>query len=321
MRLMPRTLFSTLMPCLLLATGALAGADLRIGIIGTDTSHAGAFTSILNDPAHANHIKGARVVAAFPGGSKDLKESWSRVDKYAQELKTKYGVEIVADIPTLLSKVDAVLLESVDGRPHLAQAKLVIEAGKPLFIDKPLASTLDDARAIAKLAAAKGVKWFSSSSLRYADFLIDLKKKAPVTGAIVWGPGPLEEHHQLDLSWYGVHTVEMLYVLMGTGCVEVSRTYSENAEIITGKWKDGRIGTVRTLKPYGDFGAVAFYEKGLAQSPEKTKFSYVSLMEQIIPFFQTGKVPVDNSETLEMFAFMDAAQRSRAAGGKPMNLR
>ena len=296
-------------------------ADLRIGIIGTDTSHVPAFTSILNDPANPNHIPGARVVAAYKGGSKDLKESWDRVDKYAEEIKTKYGVEIVPDIATLLSKVDAVLLESVDGRPHLAQAKLVIEAGKPLFIDKPLSSSLEDARAIAKLAAAKGVKWFSSSSLRYADFLIDLKKKAPVKGAMVWGPGPLQEHHQLDLSWYGIHTVEMLYVLMGQGCVEVSRTFSDNAEVITGKWKDGRVGTMRTLKPYGDFGAVAFYEKGLAQSPEKTKFSYVSLMQQIIPFFKTGQVPVDNAETLEMFAFMEAAQRSRAAGGKPMPLR
>lgn len=313
---MPRILFTSVF-----SVFSLFAADLRIGIIGTDTSHAGAFTSILNDPAHANHIAGARVVAAYKGGSKDVKESWSRVDKYADELHTKYGVEIVADIATLLSKVDAVLLESVDGRPHLAQAKLVIEAGKPLFIDKPLSSTLDDARAIAKLAEAKGVKWFSSSSLRYADFLIDLKNKGPVKGAIVWGPGPLEEHHQLDLSWYGVHTVEMLYVLMGKGCVEVSRTFSEDAEIITGKWKDGRVGTMRTLKPYGDFGAVAFYEKGLAQSPEKTKFSYLSLLQQIIPFFKTGQVPVDNAETLEMFAFMDAAQRSRAAGGKPMPLR
>ena len=316
MRLMPRTLFLNLF-----SLAGLMAADLRIGIIGTDTSHVPAFTSILNDPANPNHIPGARVVAAYKGGSKDLKESWDRVDKYAEEIKTKYGVEIVPDIATLLSKVDAVLLESVDGRPHLAQAKLVIEAGKPLFIDKPLSSSLEDARAIAKLAAAKGVKWFSSSSLRYADFLIDLKKKAPVKGAMVWGPGPLQEHHQLDLSWYGIHTVEMLYVLMGQGCVEVSRTFSDNAEVITGKWKDGRVGTMRTLKPYGDFGAVAFYEKGLAQSPEKTKFSYVSLMQQIIPFFKTGQVPVDNAETLEMFAFMEAAQRSRAAGGKPMRLR
>jgi len=316
MRLMPRTLFATLFSLV-----GLMGADLRIGIIGTDTSHVGAFTSILNDPANPNHIPGARVVAAYKGGSKDLKSSYERVDKYAEEIHTKYGVEIVPDIPTLLTKVDAVLLESVDGRPHLAQAKQVIEGGKPLFIDKPLSSTYADAKEIARLAAAKNVKWFSSSSLRYADFVIDLKKKAPVTGAMVWGPGPLDATHQLDLSWYGIHAVEMLYTLMGKGCVEVSRTFAENSEVITGKWSDGRIGTVRTLKPYGDFGAVVFYEKGLGQSPEKAKFSYVPLVKEIIAFFKSGQVPVDNSETLEIFAFMDAAQRSRAAGGKPVTLR
>lgn len=300
---------------------SLNAADLRIGIIGTDTSHCAAFTGVLNDPKHKDHVPGARVVAAFKGGSKDLESSWSRVDKYAAELNAKWGVEIVPDIPTLLSKVDAVLLESVDGRPHLAQAKLVIEAGKPLFIDKPLASTLADAREIARLAKAKGVKWWTSSSLRYAPFVEDLKKAGPIKGVITWGPGPLEEHHQLDLSWYAIHPIEVLYTLMGTGCEEVTRTFAEGGEIITGRWKDGRIGTVRTLKPYGDFGATVFYEKSVGQSPAKPTFSYVDLVKRFVHFFQTGEVPVSNDETLEMFAFMDAAQRSREAAGRPMKLR
>ena len=299
----------------------LCAADIRIGIIGTDTSHCAAFTGILNDPKHKDHIPGARVVAAFKGGSKDIESSWSRVDKYADELHAKWGVEIVPDIKTLLSKVDAVLLESVDGRPHLVQAREVIAAGKPLFIDKPLAATLEDAREIARLAKAKNVKWFSSSSLRYATFVEDLKKAGPIKGAITWGPGPLEEHHKLDLGWYAVHPIEVLYTLMGPGCEEVTRTFAEGAEVITGRWKDGRVASVRTLKPYGEFGAVAFYEKKVGQSPEKTTFSYVPLIQNIIKFFQTGDVPVANDETLEMFAFMDAALRSREAGGKPMRMR
>jgi predicted dehydrogenase len=117
------------------------GADLRLGIVGTDTSHAVAFTSILNDPAAKDYLPGARVVAAFKGGSPDIEESASRVDKYADELHSKYGVEIVPDIATLLSKVDAVLLESVDGRAHLALFREIVKGHKPVFIDKPLAST------------------------------------------------------------------------------------------------------------------------------------------------------------------------------------
>ena len=86
-------------------------AEIRLGIIGTDTSHATAFTKLLNEGT----VPGARVVAAFKGGSQDVENSASRVDQNADELHTKYGVEIVPDIPTLISKVDGVLIERVVG--------------------------------------------------------------------------------------------------------------------------------------------------------------------------------------------------------------
>ena len=162
---MPKVkLFATLLMPLL-----AAAADLRLGIIGTDTSHVVAFAKILNDDSQPDHVAGARIVAAYKGGSKDIKESYERVDKFAEELKTKWKVEFTSDIATLCRKVDAVLIESNDGRKHLEQATAVIAAGKPMFIDKPLASTLDDARQIAKLAADAGVPWFSSSSLRFGE--------------------------------------------------------------------------------------------------------------------------------------------------------
>ena len=95
------------------------------------------------------------------------------------------------------ARVDGVLLTSVDGRVHLAQAREIIAAGKPMFIDKPLASTLDDAREIAPLAKAAGVPCFSASTLRYK---IAHLKTADISGVEVFGPGPLEEHHPMDLS-------------------------------------------------------------------------------------------------------------------------
>jgi hypothetical protein len=201
------------------------GADIRLGIIGTDTSHVTAFTRILNDPSSPNHIPGTRVVAAYKGGSPDVKSSISRVDKFAADLQQRWNVEIVPDIPTLCEKVDGILLESVDGRVHLEQAKQVIAARKPMFIDKPLAATLEDAREIARLAKEAGVPWFTSSSLRYSDIATKLKFD-DTRGAITWGPGPTEPHHYLDLSWYGIHPVELLFTLMGTGCEEVTRTFT-----------------------------------------------------------------------------------------------
>jgi hypothetical protein len=242
------------------------------------------------------------------------------VDKLTEELRTKWGVEIVPDIPTLCSKVDAVLIESVDGRTHLAQARPVFAAKKPVFIDKPLASTLEDAREIARLAKVAGVPWFSASSLRWSE-ITETMKGPDIQGAQTWGPGPLEPHHQLDLSWYAIHPIEVLYTLMGTGCEEVTRTVGATADEITCRWKDGRIGSVRALRPYGPYGAVVYRKDGVSQSPPKPKAGYEPLVREIVRFFQTGKPPVPNEETLEIFAFMDAAQRSKDDGGKPMRLR
>ncbi len=305
---------------LLLWALCAARAELRLGIIGTDTSHAIAFTKILNDDTSLDHVPGGRVVAAYKGGSKDIESSYSRVDKYAEELRSKWHVEFVPDIATLCRRVDAVLLESVDGRVHLEQAKPVIAARKPLFIDKPLAATLEDAREIARLAKEAGVPWFSSSSLRFGE--IGTTMKFPDTrGVTTWGPGPLEEHHPLDLSWYAIHPIEMLYTLMGTGCEEVTRISTPDADVIVGKWNNGRIGIVRALRPYGGYGAVVFRPKEVLQSNPKAAAGYQPLLVEIMKFFETRQPPVSNEETLEIFAFMDAAQRSKAEGGKPVRLR
>ncbi|MDX1982011.1 MAG: Gfo/Idh/MocA family oxidoreductase [Bryobacteraceae bacterium] len=301
---------------------AAAPAQIKLGIVGTDTSHVIAFTKVFNDPKNPQHVPGVRIVAAYKGGSKDVESSHTRVDKYAAELEKDWGIEIVPTIAALTSKVDGILLESVDGRAHLPQFKEIVKARKPVFIDKPLASTLEDAREIARLAKENGVAWFSTSSLRYAEIAASFKSDRN-TGAITWGPGPTEEHHHLDLSWYGIHPVEMLFTLMGTGCEEVTMTSTKDMDEVTCRWKGGRIGTVRTLRPYGDYGAVVFRNGGkeVLQSPPKFKVNYAPMLQQIAEFMRNKQPPVPNEETMEIFAFMDAAQRSKQAGGKPMKLR
>ncbi len=311
---------SKLASLLFFGWSAATAADIRLGIIGTDTSHVVVFTQMFNDPSRADHVPGARVVAAFKGGSPDIEASWSRVDKYADELKTKWNLELEPDIPTLCRKVDAVLLESNDGRIHLAQAKLVIAARKPMFVDKPLASTLEDAREIARLARQAGVPFFSSSSWRFAGIAAAMKFP-DATGAIVWGPGPLEPHHHLDLSWYAIHPIELLYTLMGTGCEEVTRVATEGSDDIVGRWKGGRIGTVRANRPHGAQGAVVFRGDKAVQSDSTMEEGYGPLLKEIVKFFQTGVPPVSPEETLEIMAFMDAAQRSKEAGGRPVRMR
>jgi len=295
----------------------LPAADLRIGIVGTDTSHVPAFTKMLHEEA-----LGAKVVAAWKGGSKDLPQSATRVDQFAEDLRTKYGVEIVPELAAMLGKVDAVLLESVDARVHLELARQVIAAKKPLFIDKPLAATLEDAKEIARLAKAAGVPWFSTSSLRYGA-IGEAAKFADTTAATVWGPGTILPQFQLELSWYAIHPIEVLYTIMGRGCETVSRTSTANGDAVVGRWKDGRIGTVYAARPDADYGAIVFHGKEVADlHPKKGAASeYRPLLLEIVKFFQTRKPPVANEETLEIMAFMDAAQRSKQQGGAPMALR
>ena len=249
-----------------------------------------------------------------------MPESANRVEGFANDIHTKYGVEIVPDIATLLSKVDAVLIESVDGRPHLAQAKPVIAAHKPFFVDKPLAASYEDAREIVRLAKAAGVQFFSSSSTRFNAIAAD---RAPgITGVSTWGPGPFEEHHKLELSWYAIHPIEMLFAIMGRGCETVTRVSGANEDIITCQWKDGRLGSVRALRPYGDYGAVITRGREVTVNHPKASGAtdYQPLVVEIIKFFQTGKPPVAPEETLEIFAFMDAAQKSKEQGGKPVRV-
>jgi hypothetical protein len=100
----------------------------------------------------------------------------------------------------------------------------------------------------------------------------------------------------------------------------VTRTSTADADVLTAVWKDGRIGTVRAIRPYSGYGAVVFRAKRILQSREKAPFSYRPLVGQIVQFFETGKPPVPNAETLETIAFMEAAQRSKAQGGSPVRL-
>nr|WP_229668610.1 Gfo/Idh/MocA family oxidoreductase [Edaphobacter acidisoli] len=293
-----------------------SAADLRLGIIGTDTSHAIEFTKLLNDAAAPGHVAGARVVAAYRGGSPDIAASRDRIVGFSTELGKAWHIPFVKEISDLCPLVDGILLESVDGRAHLRQFREAARCGKPVFIDKPLASTLADALEIGKIAAAARIPWFSSSSLRFG--AVQAMSAPAVTGAFVWGPGPFEEHHQLDLSWYGIHTVEMLFTIMGPGVKDVTRTYSPSVDVVTGVWTDGRVGTLRVLRPDSSYGAVVYYANGHSVVENEIAVSYSPLLEKIVQFMRTDIPPVPNGETLEIFRFMDAAQKSRERGGVPV---
>jgi predicted dehydrogenase len=296
------------------------GDALRAGIIGLDTSHAPAFAGVLNGPKATGDLAGVRVVAAFPGGSPDVPASADRVEGFTKQF-AEMGIEIVPSIEALLEKVDVVLLESVDGRPHLDQVIPVLKANKPVFIDKPVAGSLADAVAIFELAKRHNVPCFSSSSLRFSKGIIgmrDDRRVGEVTGCEARGPCSLEPHHP-DLFWYGIHGVETLFTIMGTGCVAVTRVHTEGTDFVVGRWSDGRIGTFRGLRAGSHgYGATVYGTKGIAQSGGYD--GYEPLLVEIVKFFKTGKPPVSAEETLEICAFMEAADESKRQNGAPVSV-
>ncbi len=297
----------------------MAPEGKRIGIIGLDTSHSVAFTKTFNDANAAPEYGGYKVVAAYPKGSNDIESSVKRIPGYIEDVK-KLGVTIVDSIKELLRDVDVVLLETNDGRLHLEQAIPVFKAGKTVFIDKPIAAFLPDVLSIFEAAKKYKVPVFSASSLRYAPTVqaIARGKAGNILGADVFSPAHLEKTH-MDFSWYGIHGVEMLFTLMGTGCKSVSRTHSADADVVVGLWDDDRIGTFRGIryKKLG-YGGNVYGDKSI--EPLDGEGGYNPLLVEVVKFFQTGQAPVSPEETTAIFAFMEAADESKRQGGKMITL-
>lgn len=292
----------------------------RVGMIGLDTSHCIAFAKALNDPNTNPAYLGYKLVAAYPtAGSSDLPSSISRVAGYTEDVR-KQGVEIVNSIEELLKKTDVILLTTIDGRKHLAQVLPVLKAGKRVFVDKPVAASLSDAIAIFDAAERYNVSLFSSSSLRFMEGVQEVTrgKIGKVLGADTYSPAVFEKTHP-DLFWYGIHGVEILYTVMGTGCKSVMRSHTEGTDVVVGTWGDGRIGSFRgTRTGKHNYGGVVFGEEG--ELCLGSFGGYGSLLEEIVKFFDTGKAPVSSAETLEMCAFMEAADESKSKGGIAVEL-
>ncbi|MGV3508991.1 MAG: Gfo/Idh/MocA family protein, partial [Sphingobacteriaceae bacterium] len=230
------------------------------------------------------------------------------------------GVEIVGSIKEVLKKVDVVLLETNCGRIHLEQAVQVFKAGKTIFIDKPVASSLADAITIFETAKKYKVPVFSASSLRFTPGIQEIVngKVGKVLGADAYSPAKLEKTHP-DLFWYGIHGVETLFTAMGTGCKTVIRVNTPGTDVVVGTWDNNRVGTFRGIyEGKQQYGGTVFGDKGV--STIGTYSGYDPLLVKIVEFFKTGIPPVTAEETLEICAFMEAADESKKLGGVSVNI-
>jgi hypothetical protein len=290
----------------------------RIGIIGLDTSHSAIFTKAFNENA-GDELRGFKVTAACSQGSRDIASALENVPATTEEMK-RMSIPIVNSIEELLDLTDVILLETNDGRVHLEQVMPVFKAGKPVFIDKPIAASLSDAMKIFHAAEHYNVPVFSSSALRFMKSAQAVAggSVGEVMGADTYSPATIEKTHP-DFYWYGIHGIEILFTVMGTGCSEVRRVYTPDTDVAVGVWDNSRLGTFRGLRNAGKgrgFGGTAFGKEGIATLGPFD--GYDNMLMQIAKFFETGIPPVSAAETLEICAFIEAADESKAKGGTPV---
>jgi predicted dehydrogenase len=292
--------------------------DKKIGMIGLDTSHASAFAKLLNDPTNPFYIEGAEVTVACPVGSSDFVLSYSRIEGITKEVE-RFGVQLVKTIEEVAERCDAILLESVDGRVHLEQVKKLVGYQKPLFVDKPFCLSSSEAIEMVKLSEQYGTPIMSSSALRFAEEVrkaLAIQDKGKIIGADCFGPMDMVDT-QPGYFWYGIHTIEMLYAILGCGSQHVTSVSNVDSELIVSQWEDGRIGTARgSRRGNGEFGANIHFEKGThyVSISASSKPFYASLLEEIILFFNNGQSSVPLHETLEIILFIEAANESKDTG-------
>jgi len=311
--------YACLLPLFCCVAGAET-ADLRIGVIGLDTSHTVSFAKLLNKPDNPRHIAGGVITRAWKGGSPDIEASASRVDGYAAEMSGTYGVKVCDSIESAMQDVDAVMILSIDGRAHLEEARRVFPFHKPVFIDKPMSGSLRDAIEIFRIAQQLHTPCFTASAERFTSDVPKLKqaKIGHLNGVSTFGPAEIEPHHP-DLYWYGIHAVEKCYALMGTGCETVVRTHTADTDVVTGVWRDGRVATVRgNRNTRYAFGVTEFGSEAVVVGEQAE--GYEGLVTEIVQFFRTGIVPVSHAESIEVLTFMEAADESKRRGGVPVSL-
>jgi len=314
---MKRLIFLCLVANILTVIGQTPAVK-RIGVIGLDTSHATTYTALFNGEDANPDFADFRVTVAYPWGSKTIEEGYSRVPMFTERIEAM-GVRIAGSIEELLQEADCVMLETQDGHLHVEQALAVFKAGKPVFIDKPMAANLADVCLIYDLAAKYNVPVYTTSTLRYVAPVLEATSgsKGRVLGADCFGPCKDEPSHPA-LYWYGMHAVEMLFAVMGTGCETVSHTRTNDTDLAVGTWKDARIGTFRGMRIRGEhyyhFGGYAYCQRGPVKLDNYADYGMPVFTNELVKFFRTGIVPVSSETTIEIYAFMDACTLSFQTG-------
>ncbi len=288
-------------------------APINVALIGLDTSHSIQFAKLMNDPECPRELRvsGMRTVSClrFETPFQDQ----AGLDERQKQLEG-WGVRVTEDFDEAVADCDAIMLEINDPAYHLESFARAAPLGKPVFLDKPLAGSLADGRAILELAGTHGTRVWSGSSLPFADAIKRALAKVPEVsvghsfGAM--GTAPAGD----SLIWYGVHSFEMLQKLMGPGARRVSAVENERGVVTVVEYEGGRQGVVESICGMWHYGGRVQGAKGIAQFLVNAKFNYRNLLREVRAFFLGGPPPVAMEVTFEGLAMMAAARQSIESG-------
>lgn len=288
--------------------------DKKIAIIGLDTSHATAFPKLMQDPEteSSQKISGIRAVSclrfetAFQG-----KEGLDTRQAYLESI----GVKVTEDFEEAVADCDAIMIEINDPALHLEYFEKCAPLGKPIFLDKPFADSVENMCKIIELAKKYNVRFFTASSLRFdIDFVEGLEKGLAAEKGMTWGPCGIPPKGS-GIIWYGCHTFEMLQRIMGRGAVSVSGIKDENNYLFRVKYADGRVGMVDLSSTSYKYGALirSKENEGVFVNVTCRVPFYYMLMKEFVKFLD-GEQPVALEDSVEVMALQEAALKSIESG-------
>ena len=272
----------------------------KVGIIGSENSHATAFTEIFNVKQQYEDV---RVVAVY---GEDPEAS--------QKISDKYGVPIVKP-EDMLPMVDAVMITSRHGGLHYGYAKPFIEAGKPLFVDKPLCCCAKEAKEMLDLAKAKNVPIVGGSSLKVTKdtFLAKAKAdearaKGELFGGLVYAPINLDNPYG-GYYFYSAHLMETLIRVFGYDPVAVTaKRYNDSISGVV-EYKDFAVSYCYTAGAY-NYGCTIVAKDADVNVPISLDGAYDAEVSHFVEMLHTGVSPQTYTELLLPVKLLNAIEKA-----------
>jgi len=280
-----------------------------VAIVGLDTSHSVEFARSMNAPdcPQSHRITGMTVAACLRFSTPFQSEQG--LDERQKQL-VSWGVPVTLDFDEAVSECDAIMLEINDPAYHLDYFTRCVGLGKPVFIDKPLADTLENGMAICDLAASNALRVFSASSLRFVRELDEARCRMPQP-SLVWTYGPLGRAPSgSSIVWYGVHAFEMLQRAMGSGSSCVTTTNTASGLVCVVDYTDGRRGVVELTRDNYLYGGCLRDKENAVPFNVDLSHAYTSELRVIESFFAGAEPPCTMDDALEVMALLDAAEKS-----------